>query len=455
MIEIARNKPIKTALLRQAVENMNIVDIGEAFEDLNREQCIQVFRLLPKGVAANVFAYIEPDKQQILVEGLTDNEIGGIMEGLFSDDAADFIEEMPANVVNRVLKNTPEEKRDIINQLLQYPDDSVGSIMTTEYLALWEDHNVMEALETIRRERRKVLHTCYIVRRDKLLVGSVPLKRLLLAKEHERLGDLASKPAISAKTLDDQEDAAKLFMKYGLLSLPVTDKEGRLVGIITVDDAVEIVEEEATEDFEKMAAMLPSEDPYLKTGVLTHAYRRVGWLLALMFFAIFTEMIVESVEDLLHALPALAAFIPMLMDMGGNVGAQTSTLVIRGMALDEVKFGDFFAVWWKEIRVALLCSAVLSAINAARVLLFNPDQLALTLTVSLTLVAVIALSKSLGCLLPMGAKRLNLDPAVLATPIIKTVADMVALLLYFAIASVLIPELAQIGAEHVGDVYGQ
>ena len=329
----------------------------------------------------------------------------------------------------------------MINQLLKYPEDSVGSIMTTEYMSLWEDYNVLEALAEIRKGKVKVLHTCYVIRRDKLLVGYVSLKKLLLAKEHERIGDLMSKSVVSAKTLDDQESAAMLFRKYDLLSLPVVDTEGRLVGIITVDDAVEIVEEEATEDFEKMAAILPSEDPYLKTGVFAHSFRRVGWLLVLMFVAILTEMVIDSVEELIAVLPALAAFIPMLMDMGGNVGSQTSTLLIRGMALDEVRFQHTLIVWWKEIRVALLCSIVLSIINAARVLIFNRDQLMLTLTVSLTLVSVITLSKTLGCLLPMMAKKIKLDPAVLATPIIKTIADVVALVMYFAIASLLIPEL--------------
>ena len=441
IIQITDRQPIKAAEIRQAVANMNFVDIAEVFEDLNRERCIQVFRLLPKDIAANVFAHIEPDKQQILVEALTDNEIGGIIESLFSDDAADFIEEMPANVVSRVLKNITEEKRDVINQLLKYPEDSVGSIMTTEYMVLWEEYNVLEALTEIRQKKVKVLHTCYVIRRDKLLVGTVSLKKLLLAKEHERIGNIMNKNFVSAKTLDDQESAAMLFRKYDLLSLPVVDKEERLVGIITVDDAVEIVEEETTEDFEKMAAILPSEDPYLKTGVFTHSYRRVGWLLILMLAAILTEMVIDSVEEMLAVLPALAAFMPMLMDMGGNVGSQTSTLLIRSMALDEVKFNQILKVWWKEIRVALLCSVSLSLINAARVLIFNRDQLMLTLTVSLTLVAVITLSKSLGCLLPMTAKRFNLDPAVLATPIIKTLADVVALVLYFGIASLLIPEL--------------
>jgi magnesium transporter len=348
---------------------------------------------------------------------------------------------MPANVVKRVLSSVTAEKRAIINQLLQYPDDSVGSIMTTEYLALWEDYNIIEAFEEIRKRRVKGLHTCYVVRRDKLLVGTVSLKQLLLAKEHERIGDIMRPPVALTHTLDDQEKAARLFRKYDLLSLPVADKEGRLVGIITVDDAVEIVEEEATEDFEKMAAILPSEEPYLKTSAFRHATRRVGWLLILMLLAIPTEMIVDSVEELLAILPGLMAFVPMLMDMGGNTGSQTSTLIIRSMALDEVALKDIFKVWWQEIRIALLIGVVLSLVNAGRVLIFGSGGVMLTLTITLTLLAVITLAKSLGCLLPMFAKRVKLDPALLANPIIKTMADVVALALYFGIASILIPEL--------------
>jgi len=441
ILQIINETPINAFQLRKVLSAMNMVDIGDVFDDLSKEKTIQLFRLLPKDIAANVFAYIETDKQQIIVEALTDNEVGNIIEGLFADEAVDFIEEMPANVVNRVLRSVSDEKRAIINQLLQYPEDSVGSIMTTEYMTLREDFNLIEAFAEIRTKKMKGLHTCYVVRRDKLLVGTVSLKMLLLAKEHERIGDIMHPNVISAQTLDDQEKAARLFRKYDLLSLPVVDKEGRMVGIITVDDAVEIVEEETTEDFEKMAAILPSEDPYLKTGVLKHAYRRVGWLLILMLTAILTEMIITDVEELLAVVPALLVFMPMLMDMGGNVGSQTSTLIIRSMALDEIVFKDILVVWWREIRIAVLCGVLLSLVNAARVLIFNAGDVWLTLTVTFTLLAVIVLAKSLGCLLPMTAKKINLDPAILATPIIKTLADVMALVMYFAIASVLIPEL--------------
>jgi len=443
ILKLISEHPIKAAAVRTNLSGMNMVDIGDIFEDLSKEQTIQVFRLLPKDIAANVFAYIEPEKQQIIVEALTDNEVGRIIEGLYADDAVDFIEEMPANVVSRVLRSINAEKRATINQLLQYPDDSVGSIMTTEYMALWEDYNLIEAFAKIRQTRIRGLHTCYVVRRDKLLVGTISLKTLLLAKEHERIGNLMQPTMISARTLDDQEEAARLFRKYDLLSLPVVDKEGRLVGIITVDDAVEIVEEETTEDFERMAAILPSEEPYLKTGVFKHSFRRVGWLLILMLSAIFTEMIISDFEGVLAAMPALMAFTPMLMDTGGNAGSQSTVLIIRGMALDEIYFKDIFKVWWREIRIGLVCGAALSIVNAVRILIFNADadQAMLTLTITLTILTVVVLAKSLGCLLPMLAKKAKLDPAVLALPIIKSMADVAALALFFALASILIPEL--------------
>lgn len=439
--ELISKNPIPVAELRKELSNMNIVDIGEVFAEMGKEQTIQAFRLLPKDMAANVFAYIVPEKQQIIVEALTDNEVGKIIEGLFMDDAVDFIEEMPANVVSRVLGSITSEKRTTINHLLQYPDDSVGSIMTTEYLALREDFTIIEAFEKIRQMRLRGLHTCYVVRRDKILVGIISLKALLLAKEHQRVGDIMQHTVISATTLDDQENAARLFRKYDLLSLPVVDKESRLVGIITVDDAVEIVEEETTEDFEKMAAILPTEEPYLKTGVFKHAYHRVGWLLVLMIFASLTETIIYSFEEAFAILPALVPFIPMLMDTGGNAGSQTSTLIVRSMALDEIVFKDILTVWWREFRIAIICGLSLGAVNAIRVLIFSPEQVLLTLVVTITLLLVVIVAKSMGCLLPMVAKKINLDPAVLAAPIIKTLADILALSMYFVIAQAILPEL--------------
>jgi magnesium transporter len=440
---LMNENPIRVPQLQDAFTAMNIVDIGDIFEDLNKERTIQIFRLLPKDIAANVFAHIVPEKQQIIVEALTDVEVGGIIEGLFMDDAVDFIEEMPANVVSRVLSNVTPERRDVINRLLQYPEDSVGSVMTTEYMALREDFTVLEAFARMRENPVRGIHTCYIVRRDKILLGAVSLKSLLLAKEHERVGDLVRTQIINAQTHDDQEIAAGLFRKYDFLSLPVVDKENRLVGIITVDDVVEIVEEEATEDFEKMAGISPSEDPYLRTGVFMHSRGRIGWLMVLMLAAILTEMIIGGFEDALLLLPILGTLIPLLMDSGGNAGSQTATLVIRSMALDEIRFSDIFKVWWLETRVAFLCGVLLAAINSLRMIIFAPVEAspyynAVIFTVSVTLILIALLANTLGCLLPMIGKKIKIDPAIFATPMITTLKDAVTVLIFFYLARLII-----------------
>jgi len=442
ILSLIQENPIPLIALRDLLSSMNIIDIGDIFDDLDSEQTVRVFRMLPKDIAANVFAHIIPDKQQIIVEALTAAEAGVIVSGLFMDDAVDFIEEMPANVVTKVLSAVTPERRATINQLLQYPEDSIGSIMTTEFLALGEDLTVLEAFDQMRKTRVHGLHTCYVVRRDKMLVGYISLKTLLLAKQHERLGDLTRRQVISAQTQDDQEVAAVLFQKYDLLSLPIVDSENRLVGIITVDDVVEIVEEEATEDFEKMAGIMPmDDDPYLKSGVFRQSLQRIGWLLILMFAAIFAEMVLESFEDAIAILPALIPFIPMLMDTGGNAGVQTSSLIIRSMALDEISAKDLLKAWWKEIRVAVLCGLGLSIANAIRLAIFGPRDALLTLVISITLLTVVLLAKTMGCLLPMAAKKLRVDPAVMAAPIIKTLLDVVSLFMYFSIARLILPGL--------------
>ena len=443
VMALIRENPIPLIAIRDSISNMNIIDIGDIFDDLNREQTIQVFRMLPKDIAANVFAHIIPEKQQIIVEALTDAEAGAIINGLFMDDAVDFIEEMPANVVTKVLANVTPERRATINRLLQYPDDSLGSIMTTEFMALGEDLTVLEAFDQMRKTRAHGLHTCYVVRRDKKLVGYISLKTLLLAREHQRIGDLVRRQVIFAKTQDDQEEAAALFSRYDLLSLPIVDSEDRLVGIITVDDVVQIVEEEATEDFEKMAGIMPTDDPdpYLKTGVIRLSIERIGWLMILMFAAIGTETILTNFEDAMAVLPALVPFIPMLMDTGGNAGVQTSSLIIRSMALNEIAVKDLVTAWWREIRVALLCGLGLSVANAIRVAITGPRNALLTLVVSLTLMTVVVLAKTMGCLLPMLAKKIKIDPAVMAAPIIKTLLDVASLFMYFSIARLLLPGL--------------
>jgi magnesium transporter len=427
---------IDMSRLKALLPQMNTADIAEILEDSSREKIIQIFRMLPKSVAADVFSYTDADEQQIIIEALTDSEIGEIMNRLFADDAVDFIEEMPAGVVKRVLQNVNPEKRRVINQLLRYPEDSAGSIMTTEYVDLPEDVTVQEAFDAIRATglNRETIYTCYVIRRDRILVGVVSAKTLLLAKPRERIGDIMDTKLVFAQTTDDQEKVAGLFKKYGLLAMPVVDTEQRLVGIITVDDIVEVIEEENTEDFEKMNALAPSDEPYLKTSILKLARNRIVWLLVLMLSATITGGIISGFEDSLAILPALVAFIPMLMNTGGNAGAQSSALVIRGMALGEIRLRDILRVLWREIRIAALCGIALGATNFARVYFMNGKNAVLALTVTLSLFATVLTAKSVGCILPMFAKRLKVDPAIMAAPLITTIVDGTSLIIYFSIA---------------------
>ncbi|MCL1905750.1 MAG: magnesium transporter [Clostridiales bacterium] len=438
ILELINESPVNVGKLHDLLAQMNTVDIAEIFEHLSNEKALQVFRILPKSMAADVFSYIEPHNQQTLVAAMSDDEIGKILDELFVDDAVDFIEEMPANAIKRLLQNIGEDKRQLINQFLQYPPDSAGGIMSAEYVDLREDLTVREAFDYIRKNKTHDIYTCYVVRRDKLLTGSVSLKTLLLAKQHEKIGDLMETKVVFAHTLDDQEKAAELFRKYSLLYLPVVDKEQRLVGIITADDVVTVMEEEATEDFEKMAAIYPSEKPYLKTGVLTHSRNRIVWLLILMLSATITGAIIAGFESSLAVLPVLMTFVPMLMDTSGNAGCQTSTLVIRGMALGEIGFHDVFKVLWLELRVALLCGTGLAAVNFLRVMLTSKGNAMLSFTISITLIAVVIMAKSIACILPILAKKLKLDPAVLAGPIVTTILDGTSLLIYFSFARLLL-----------------
>jgi magnesium transporter len=422
--------------LKALIPDMNTVDIAEMFEELDREKIIQLFRMLPKPIASDVFAYVDSDQQQIIIEALTDAEIGEIMNKLFVDDAVDFIEEMPANVVTRALQNVQPEKRKLINQMLQYPDDSAGSIMTTEYVELHEDATVREAFDFIRSTglNKETIYTCYVIRRDRLLVGVVSAKTLLLARPHERIGDIMDTNFIFAHTTDDQEAIADQFQRYDLLAMPVVDKEQRLVGIITVDDIVEVIVEETTEDIEKMSALAPSDEPYLKTGIFRLARNRIPWLLVLMLSATVTGTIIASFEAGLAILPILVVFIPMLMDTGGNAGAQSSTLIIRGMAVGEIELRDIIRVAWREIRVAAICGLVLGLINFIRIYLMNGRDLWLSFTVTLALFCTVMMAKTVGSLLPIVAKRLKIDPAIMATPLITTIVDAASLIIYFAIA---------------------
>ncbi|MDR2501357.1 MAG: magnesium transporter [Treponema sp.] len=431
--------PLDVSRLKPLLSGMNTVDMAEIFENLSREEKITLFRLLPKAAAAEVFAYMESGGQQIIVEALTDAEISEIMNHLFVDDAVDFIEEMPANVVNRVLRNVLPEKRKIINQVLQYPENSAGSLMTTEYVDLREDLTVREAFAIIRKTglNKETIYTCYVMRRDRTLAGAVSAKTLLLAQHEERIGDIMDANVIFAYTTDDQEASAGLFKRYGFLSLPVVDKEKRLVGIITVDDIVEVIEEENTEDFEKMNALRPSDEPYLKTSIMKLAKNRIVWLLVLMLSATITGGIIAQFENALAILPVLVAFIPMLMDTGGNAGSQSSTLIIRGMALGEIGIRDCIRVLWREIRIGALCGLALGSVNFIRIYVMNGKNLPLACVVTASLFFTIMTAKSVGCILPIIAKRFNIDPAIMAAPLITTIVDAASLIIYFSIAKAL------------------
>jgi magnesium transporter len=429
---------IDIAKLNAVINDMNTVDIAETFESLDKEKKIQLFRLLPKAIAADVFAYMESRQEQIIIEAMTDAEIGDIMNKLFADDAADFIEEMPANVVKRVLQNVRAEKREIINRLLQYPEDSAGSIMTTEYVDLSEDATVREAFDDIRATSvdKETIYTCYVIRRDHLLTGAVSAKKLMLSKSHERIGDIMDTNIVFAKTTDDREAVAGFFKKYNLLAMPVVDTDHRLVGIITVDDVVKVIEEEATEDIEKMNALVPSEESSFETGIFRLARNRITWLIILMLSAAVSGSIISSFEDAIAVLPMLVAFIPMLMDTGGNAGSQSSTLIIRGMAVGEITLQDVFRVLWRETRVAVLCGLAMCLVNFIRIYLMNGKDLLLAFTVTSSLFITVLMAKSIGCLLPFAGKRLKIDPAIMAAPLITTIVDGTALIIYFSIAKV-------------------
>ncbi|MDR0446747.1 MAG: magnesium transporter [Oscillospiraceae bacterium] len=425
--------------LRRVLGELNPADIAEEFEEMELADAVRVFRMLPKDTAAEVFAYLPSDNQQGIVEKIKDSEIKSVVEEMFLDDAVDFIEEMPASVVKRVLANLTPDKREIINQFLKYPENSAGSIMTIEYISLKERLTVREAFDKIRAEGidSETIYTCYVTDSERRLLGDVSVRALLLAPPDARVSDIMNAGVTPAVTTDDRESIVGDFRKYGLLAMPVVDNENRIVGIVTVDDVMTVQEEEATEDFEIMAAMSPSDDPYLKTSIFTLTKNRLPWLLLLMLSATFTGAIISGFEEALSTIPALIAFIPMLMDTGGNAGAQSSTLIIRGMALDEVEPSDILRVLWKELRVALLCGSALAAVNFARIAIMKRDVI-LSITVSISLLLTVMLAKTVGCLLPIAAKKLKLDPAVMASPVITTLVDAGALLLFFGMAQALL-----------------
>lgn len=427
--------------LRAALLEENEVDIAEFLEELPQDKIVVVFRALPKEMAAEVFSNLEADTQQVIIQSATDQEVSAIVEELYVDDAVDMLEELPANVVKRVLKAARPDTRKLINQFLNYPDNSVGSIMTAEFTDLKQSMTVSQAIAHIRRtgENSESVYTCYVTDTGRRLEGVLTIKELLLAQDEQLIADLMETDVITAETTEDQEEAVARMMKYDFISLPVVDKEGRLVGIVTVDDVMDVMEEEATEDFEKMAAMAPSEKPYLKTSVLSLAKHRILWLLVLMISGMITGGILGQYEAAFAAMPLLVTFIPMLTDTGGNAGSQSSTLVIRGMAVGEIQLKDFAKVFWKELRVSMLVGVVLSAVNFVRLIITYPGNYMVALTVALALFVTVMLAKTVGGVLPMAAKLCHADPAIMAAPLITTIVDAISLVVYFRIACALLP----------------
>ncbi len=426
--------------LRQYLAEMNDADIAVLMEELPREEMLKVFRILPKDMAADVFSYLEVESQQFIITSLSDKEAANIIDNLMADDAADFLEEMPANIVKKLLANANPETRRDINHLLRYPESSAGSIMTVEYVDLKENLTVEQAIEKIRNVGldSETINICYVLDSRRTLVGTVALRYLLLSSPEERIGDIMHENVISLHTLMDQEEVAHQFQKYDFIAMPVVDNENRLVGIITVDDVVDIMEEEATEDIEKMAAIVPSDKPYMKTGVWETYKKRIPWLLLLMISATFTGKIISSFEDALSACVILTAYIPMLMDTGGNAGGQASVTIIRGLSLNEIEFKDMFRIMWKEIRVSVVCGLTLAVANFAKLMLVDGLAMSVALVICITLVATVFLAKLVGCSLPMFAKKIGLDPAVMASPFITTIVDALSLIIYFRVATLML-----------------
>mgnify|MGYP004558137465 CR=1 FL=1 len=422
--------------LKKILNELNSADIPGILEEFDKEDVIRIFRLLSKEQAGEAFSYMESDMREKLLEDLTDRELKRVIDELFMDDTVDLIEEMPSNVVKRILKLVNKEDRNTINELLKYPEDSAGSIMTTEFIDLKETMTAEQALKRIRKigTDSETIYTCYVLTEKRILKGIINIKDILIAPKEKLIKELMETNIISANTLEDQEEVAKKFDKYDFYALPVVDNENRLVGIITVDDAINVLQDEAQEDFEKMAAITPTEDGYFETSVWKHAKNRIVWLLILMLSAAITGNILAQYEAAFAVAPLLVAFIPMIMGTGGNCGSQSSTLIIRGLATDEIKLKDIFRVIWKEIRVAFIVGVALAIVNAIRVIVQYRDiQLAVVL--GITLIVTTIISKVLGCVLPMLAKRLKLDPAIMAAPLITTLVDVCSILVYFQVAT--------------------
>ena len=435
-------KSRRIAQLRELLESVNSADFPSLFEELDDEDMVVIFRLLTKDKASDVFVELDPDQQEKLINNFTDKELKVVVDDLFMDDTVDLIEEMPSSVVKRIVKNIKPIDRKVINELLKYPEDSAGSIMTTEMIELKENMTVEKAFQIIKDTGidKETIYICYVVDNSRKLIGTVAIKDLLISERDVLIKDILEENVISVLTTEDKEKVAKMFDKYNFMALPVVDTEDRLVGIVTIDDAIDVMQDENTEDFEKMAAMKPTEDTYFKTSVFTHAKNRIVWLLFLMLSSTFTGLLLERFQSAIAAVPLLVAFIPTIMDTGGNCGSQSSTLIIRGLALDEIKLTDIFKAIWKEIRVSFMIGAALALVTGLRIFLqydgiHNDQSIKIAFIVGVTLMATAMIAEIMGCVLPMLAKKLKLDPAIMASPLITTVVDLCSMLVFFSIAT--------------------
>ena len=426
----------RLAELKEILIKENPIDVADVFEEFPKEKDLIIFKLLPKDFSSEVFSYLSPEKQQEVIENITDEEIKFIVEDMYLDDTVDFIEEMPANIVDKILKNTSNDKRKLINQMLKYPENSAGSVMTVEYVSFKDNYTVKQAIDYYRKVAidKEETDICFVTDSKKKLVGIISLKTLILSSDESHIKDEMDTNFVSVLTKDDQEEIASLFRKYDLTTMPVVDHEDRLVGVITVDDIVDVIDQENTEDIQKMAAMNPSDEEYLKESVMSLAKHRIIWLLVLMISATFTGMVIKKYEEVLQSAVYLAVFIPMLMDTGGNAGSQSATLIIRGIALEEIEFSDIFKVIWKEFRVSVLVGIILSGINFLRIYYFTKSGLETSLVVAISMFLTVIMAKVIGGVLPLIAKSLKIDPAIMASPLITTIVDTAALIIYFQLS---------------------
>ena len=426
--------------LKDIFSSMNPVDIAGLLQSFSEKNILLLFRILPKGLAAETFVEMDYDQQEVLIGSFSDTELHEVVNELYIDDMVDIVEEMPANVVKRILENSDSNTRQLINEILKYPQDSAGSIMTTEFITLHANMTVGEAIKRIREKGldSETIETCYVTDSVRHLIGFVTIRTIILSDENAKIEDVMNRNVISVGTTEDQEAVANLFARYDLTVLPVVDNEKRIVGIVTVDDAIDVLQKEATEDIEKMAAITPTDKPYLKKTAFEIWKSRIPWLLILMISATFTGMIISRFEDALKTYVILTAYIPMLMDTGGNSGSQASVTVIRSLSLHELSFSDIFRVVWKEFRVAFLCSVTLALVYFLKLMLFEGTGIYVALVICITLILTVFVAKLVGCILPMAAKKIGFDPAVMASPFITTIVDAISLLIYFNIASLVL-----------------